>query len=264
MRWYRGDCHVHSHLSDGGELTPAQVAAAARTLGLDFIAATEHNTRDNHDVWRALGDDELLVLLGQENTAGGDGHWLDVDGLTVAAHPHVPYPGGTMRMPLDRFDLVEVWNGAWRSDLWWQADNEAALAGWAASLITDVPRGRWRPAIGNSDMHKDGQLGIPHTVVQAADLSRDAVLGALRAGRSWIAGATTIDLTFTAGARLEIRGVPEGVVSLHTELGQVHEQQLPASGHGVVEVPISTAFVRAEVRHPGGDMAALTNPIVRR
>ena len=42
--WYRGDCHVHSVRSHGGELTPGQLAAAARASGLDFIAVTEHNT----------------------------------------------------------------------------------------------------------------------------------------------------------------------------------------------------------------------------
>ena len=28
--WYRGDCHVHSVASSGGELTPEQLAADAR------------------------------------------------------------------------------------------------------------------------------------------------------------------------------------------------------------------------------------------
>lgn len=44
--WYRGDCQVHSARSLGGELTPGQLAAAARGSGLDFIAITEHNTAD--------------------------------------------------------------------------------------------------------------------------------------------------------------------------------------------------------------------------
>ena len=41
--WYRGDCHVHSVCSNGGELTPAQLVAGARAAGLDFLATTEHN-----------------------------------------------------------------------------------------------------------------------------------------------------------------------------------------------------------------------------
>lgn len=30
--------------------------------------------------------------------------------------------------PYQGFDVVEVWNGQWSSDVPWQADNEAALA----------------------------------------------------------------------------------------------------------------------------------------
>jgi predicted metal-dependent phosphoesterase TrpH len=47
-RWYRGDCHVHTVHSNGGELTPQQLAAEAREAGLDFIATTEHNTSAAH------------------------------------------------------------------------------------------------------------------------------------------------------------------------------------------------------------------------
>jgi hypothetical protein len=66
--WYRGDCHVHSVRSHGGELTPGQLAAGARAGGLDFIATTEHNTTDMHGAWGRLAGDDLLVILGQEVT----------------------------------------------------------------------------------------------------------------------------------------------------------------------------------------------------
>jgi len=57
--WYRGDCHVHSLRSHGGELTPEQLAVAARAVGLDFIAITEHNTADTHGAWEPLAGDDL-------------------------------------------------------------------------------------------------------------------------------------------------------------------------------------------------------------
>lgn len=141
--WYRGDCHVHSARSQGGELTPEQLAAAARAGGLDFIAITEHNTADTHGAWGQLAGDDLLVILGQEVTTL-TGHWLalgigpgqvvewrygvrhgvigrylsqvrQAGGLCVAAHPHAPYPGGVFMYPFDGFDAVEVWNGLWSS-----------------------------------------------------------------------------------------------------------------------------------------------------
>ncbi|MFI7431614.1 CehA/McbA family metallohydrolase [Micromonospora sp. NPDC049836] len=311
--WYRGDCHVHSSRSNGGELTPEQLAAGARKSGLDFIAITEHNASDTHGVWGALAGDDLLVILGQEVTTR-TGHWLalgiepgqvvdwrygvrddvidrhldqvhHVGGLCVAAHPHAPYPTGTFMYPFRGFDVVEVWNGLWSSDLPWNADNAAALAEWGRGLAADIHRGQWRPAIGNSDTHLDDQIGIPHTVVLADELSTDAILAGIRAGHSWITDSATTEPSFTASAghrtagigerletrgeqalvRVAVRGVPSGTVTVHTERGVAHRESLPSSGSGVVECRTSaaeSAFVRVEVRHPGGQMAALTNPVI--
>ncbi|WP_199742271.1 CehA/McbA family metallohydrolase [Streptomyces triticirhizae] len=312
--WYRGDCHVHSTHSDGGELTLGELAAEARRLGLDFLATTEHASTATHGAWGRHAGDDLLVILGEEVTTR-DGHWLalglrphqtidarygagdaahdrhlaevhEAGGLCVAAHPHAPYPTGTLRHPYRGFDAVEVWNGQWASDLPWNADNEAALADWARALAADVPRGRWRPAIGDSDVHLRGQLGTPATVVYADELGVDAVLAGLRAGRCWIAESAAVGLTFTARAgdaeagvgerlatrgrvavaRAEVHGVPSGTVGLHTEAGPVHHAALPAEGSGAVEWAADArrpgAFVRVEVRHADGRMAALSNPIV--
>lgn len=311
--WYRGDCHVHSVLSNGGELTPEQLAAGARTAGLDFIATTEHNTADGHGAWGSLAGDDLLVIIGQEATSQ-TGHWLalginpgqvvdwryrvrddtigrhleqihQAGGLCVAAHPHAPYPSGVFMYPFEGFDAVEVWNGLWTSDEPWQADNEAALAEWGRSLAVDTCSERWRPAMGNSDTHLEGQIGTPHTVVLAEELSTDAVLAGIRAGRSWIAESATVELSLQVSAgdrsadiggrldtrgepavvRVEARGVPSGTVSFHTDRGKVHRESLPGNGSGTLEWRTSveeSAYVRIEVRHPSGHMAALTNPII--
>ena len=311
--WYRGDCHVHSARSNGGELTPERLAASARELGLDFIAVTEHNTCDTHDAFAALAGADLLVIPGQEVTTR-TGHWLAVGigpgqvvdwdygvrddaidrqvdqghragGLCVVAHPHAPYPAGTNMYPFDGFDVVEVWIGLWRSDLPWNADNEAARAEWGRGRAADIHRGRWRPAVGNSDVHLEGQLGTPHTVVLAESLSTDAILAGILAGRSWISGSATIDLSRVGSAgdrsagigdrlatrdgpaiiRMDVHGVPSGTVSLHTERGRVHREQLPGDGAGTVEwrtTATESGFVRVEIRHPDGQMAALTNPVI--
>ena len=312
--WYRGDCHVHSTHSHGGELTPDQLTAAARALGLDFLVATEHNTARSHEEWTRLGAaSDLLVVLGQE-VVTRTGHWLAlgiepgqlinadygvrddviaryladvhrVGGLCVAAHPHAPYPAGTFMYPYQGFDAVEVWNGPWTSDVPWQANNEAALAEWARSLAADIHQARWRPAIGNSDVHLAGQLGTPHTVVAADELTASSILAGIRAGRCWIAESAAVQMTFTvtaadrhaaigehlttngapALARAQVSGVPDGTVSFHTEKGVAHRSQLPATGSADVRWLTNSAesgFVRVEIRHPDGRMAALSNPII--
>ena len=311
--WYRGDCHVHSVRSHGGELTPGQLAAGARASGLDFIATTEHNTADMHGAWGRLAGDDLLVILGQEVTTQ-TGHWLalgidpgqevewrygirhgavgqhvdqvhQAGGLCVAAHPHAPYPGGVFMYPFHEFDAVEVWNGLWSSGQPWNADNDAALAEWGRGLAAGIRGGRWLPAIGSSDAHLEGQIGIPHTVVLADELSTDAILAGLsgrpqldrrRRRRRTVSSVSAADRVAGIGERLEtcgepavvravVGGVPSGTVSFHTDRGTVHRESLPGDGPGAVEWRTSaeeSAFVRVEVRHPGRHAAALTNPVI--
>lgn len=235
--WYRGDPHVHSARSHGGELTPGQLAAAARASGLDFIAVTEHNTADTHGAWGQLAGDDLLVILGQE-VVTQTGHWLALGtgpgqvvewrygvrhdvigrpvnqvrhagGLCVAAHPHAPYPGGVFMYPFDGFDAVEVWNGLWSSDRPWNADNDAAVAEWGRGLASGMRGRRWLPAIGSSDTHLEGQIAIPHTVVLADELSTSAVLAGIRAGNSWIAGSAAVSLSFQVHAGDRAAGIGE-------------------------------------------------------
>ncbi len=307
---------MHSaHTVDGG-LTPAQLATAARAAGLDFVATTGHNTADEHSAWRAYAHDaadpapDLLVILGQE-VVTRTGHWLALglpagqavdwrygvrDGvidaqkarvhesgaLCVAAHPHAPYASGVFMYPYDGFDLVEVWNGPWTSGQPWQADNEAAVAEWGRNLGAEVHDGRWRPAMGNSDLHFEGQFGT-HTVVLADALTTEAVLAGLRAGRSWVAGSSTMALSVTArsgdrtagvGDRLStdgepvqvsvaVSGVPGGVLSFHTERGTVHRESFGRSADIRWDTSAAeSAFVRVEVRHTDATMAALSNPII--
>jgi predicted metal-dependent phosphoesterase TrpH len=66
---------VHSVYSSGADLTPGQLATAAREAGLDFIATTEHNTSDAHGIWGPHAGDDLMVILGQE-VVTETGHWL--------------------------------------------------------------------------------------------------------------------------------------------------------------------------------------------
>ncbi|MEV4704338.1 CehA/McbA family metallohydrolase [Actinoplanes sp. NPDC049316] len=282
---------------------------AARRAGLDFVAVTEHNTADTHAEWAALAGDDLLVILGPEATTTTGlwlalglppGHVVDwrygvrddrideqvravhrAGGLCVVAHPHAPYPSGVFMFPFEGFDVIEVWNGLWASDLPWDADNEAALAEWGRHLGAGVRTGDWRPAMGNSDTHLRDQIAVPHTVVLAGERSADAILAAIRAGRSWIAGSPGIGLSFTvtaagrtedigatvktggrgAVARFVVDGVPSGTVRFVTDRGRVREAELPgeARWETTAEEP---AYVRVEVRHPDGRMAVLSNPIV--
>jgi hypothetical protein len=297
--WYRGDMHVHSVHSDGDWL-PEQIVARARENGLDFVVSTEHNTSSAAGVWGHHARDDLLVIDGEEVTTRNGhytalglppGTWIDwrhraVDGvfpsvieeihghgaLAVAAHPFAPFPGGRWKFGYAGLDAIEVWNGPWT------LDDEASLAVWDAML---VERREWIPAVGDSDSHKEGQvIGLPQNVVLADDLERGAILSAVKAGRLYVAESSSVSMTFEAsgggraagiGERLGagpdervtvsvgVDGVPSGVIRLVTDEGEVYEGPV---GTAVWRTRARVSpYVRAEVRHPDGTMAAFTNPI---
>jgi hypothetical protein len=314
--WYRGDCHLHSWYSDGRR-TPAEIGALARAAGLDFINTSEHNTHAGHAHWADVAGDDLLVMLGEEVTTR-NGHVVAVGtdpgtfvdwryrardnrygrfarqirragGLVVPAHPHATCIGCNWKFGFGEADAVEVWNGPYT------ADDEVSLADWDGMLAASVRDGRgWIPAMGSSDAHRDPDVvGRPQTVVLADDLTREAILDGIRAGRSYVAESSSVVLSFTAAGgrgrhagigerldvaadapvtvRLEVVGAPRCVVRLVTDQGVLHTAgPLPESGDGVVEwrtTPAYAAYVRAEVRHeaPAGPLpgppAAFTNPI---
>ncbi|MEU0008969.1 CehA/McbA family metallohydrolase [Streptomyces sp. NPDC006314] len=314
--WYRGDCHLHSWHSDGRR-SPDGIAARARAAGLDFINSSDHNTVAAHAHWAEAAGEDLLVLLGEEVTTRNghvlavgtepgtfvdwrhrarDHHWAHLarevrraGGLVVPAHPYADCLGCAWKFGFAEADAVEVWNGLWTPD------DEMALAAWDGLLVAPVREDRaWLPAMGASDAHRDPDaVGHPQTVVLADDLTREAILEGLRAGRSYVAESRTVSLTFTvttdgggqAGigerlaapadapvtVRLEASGAPRCTVRFVTDQGVPFTGgPLPVAGAGVVEwrtTAAHAAYVRAELRHETalgpvpGAMAAFTNPV---
>ncbi|MFP1626460.1 CehA/McbA family metallohydrolase [Streptomyces sp. 5K101] len=313
--WYRGDCHLHSWYSDGRR-TPAEIAALARAAGLDFINSSEHNTHSAHAHWADVAGDDLLILLGEEVTTrnghvvalGTDpgtfvdwryrardnrfGHYARAirraGGLVVPAHPHATCIGCNWKFGFGDADAVEVWNGPYTPD------DEVSLADWDSALAVAARSGkRWTPAMGNSDAHRHPDpIGTPQTVVLADDLTREAILAGIRAGRAYVAENKDVTVAFSAaggrgqhagiGGRLrvddddpvtvraEVAGVPGCTVRIVTDQGVLHTVPVPASGAGTVEWRTTAqyaTYVRAEVRHAPvvaglpGPLAAFTNPI---
>nr|WP_240529860.1 CehA/McbA family metallohydrolase [Streptomyces mangrovisoli] len=294
--WYRGDCHLHTVHSDGRR-QPSEVAAGARAAGLDFIVSTDHNTSSAHAVWGEYAGADLLIVTGEEVTTR-NGHWLALGlpagdwidwryrtrddafprfarqvrrggGLVVPAHMYCAYVACQWKFGFDDADATEVWTGPWTYD------DEHAVSTWDQKIGEAVRSGgRWIPAMGNSDAHSEPQvIGLPHNVVRADDLSTDAIMDGIRAGHSYLAESSAVQLTFTAtgngrqagigekltvpadapvDVRLDVKGVPNGTVRFLTDEGQMHQESLDAGGEGSVvwrTTASLAAYVRAEVRH---------------
>ena len=223
-RWYRGDLHCHSHHSDAsGSL--ADLAAAARSRGLDFLALTDHNTVSQNLQMAPEAGPDLLLIPGEEITTyyghanlWGLREWVDfrcreagtMNRIVARAHRqgalfsvNHPKEGGPAweYEGVTGFDCVEVWQGPW------ELSNHQSLAWWDGLL----QQGRRVAAVGGSDKHQppwpeqasSHRLGNPTTWVYAERLSSADVLRGIREGRAFI--SSDVD-----GPRLQLTAMVEG------------------------------------------------------
>ncbi len=216
-----GEMHSHSVHSDG-QFTVNQQGRRAEVMGLDFVALTDHNVTSGHSEFRdgpvsRLRGEELTTFHGHFCLYGVDRchPWHDrgrrvrtVDAIDAArasgamaslAHPNnfgAPVCVGCRfcegSVPLDRFDLIEVWYGAWAQrrteivktlDLWdrmWDAGlHPVAIAArdWHGFQQEDTP-----------------ELAFPLTAVQTDDRSEVGILAAIRAGRVFLSCGSAVKL----------------------------------------------------------------------
>ena len=202
----------------------------------------------------------------------------------VAAHPAVPMPGSAWEFGYHDVDALEVWNGRWN------VDDEVSLRIWHRLLRQN----RRIAAVVGSDSHGPHQpVGLPQTVVHAAELSASGLVAALRCGRSYIAESSdvTVELTaactngeetFTAGpgetlgippaapvtVSAAVIGAPGSRLALVTADGCAGAVGVGQSGTGGLAWTTTGAdalFIRAEVRRTARgripSMVALTNPV---
>lgn len=216
--WYRGELHAHTHHSDGRP-TPAELAAAARHYGLDFLALTDHFTTAGWEELEACAEGNLTVLRSLELT-GHRGHanlhglreWVDVfvdgpdrgwDINSVARAVHAQ--GGLFCV-----------NHAFSNELGWRyheldwslcdayeiyhhlegPNNAAQLTFWDGLLRA----GHRITGVAGTDSHDPHQgrhrLGQVVTMIGAPDLTPGGLLAGLKAGRAYVSLGP--ELTFTA------------------------------------------------------------------
>jgi hypothetical protein len=198
--WYRGEIHCHTYHSDG-DSRPHEIVALAESLGLDFLAITDHNVL-THQVELAQITTPLILIPGCEVTTyrghwniWGDHGWIDFrtleqDKMAAAVaearrrgyvlscnHPR-PHGPNWVFTEIDDFDSIEVWNGPWAYF------NATALAYWETKL-----RAGQRPtAVGGSDTHflrqeHPAKLGQPTNWIYCpGEPSAAALLDGLKRG----------------------------------------------------------------------------------
>lgn len=193
------DFHIHAAFGDGG-LPPWDIRREAARQGLDVIALANHNQVYSPWIYRRLfGTTTLpLLLMGEEVTAPKH-HILAVGvssvvpwsasaaatirdihargGVAIAAHPGGDTGKGYDEEALAMLDAVERTHpGMHRTD-----KNESEYADFYRRARRLNPR---VSAVGDSDFHFTGRIGLCQTYLLAREVSEAGVLDALRAGRT--------------------------------------------------------------------------------
>jgi hypothetical protein len=260
-RFFRGNLHTHSTLSDG-RLDPAETIALYRDAGYDFLALSEHFLERYG--WpiadtRAFRDDRFTTLIGAElhapalengeqwhvlavglpldfppNRSGEDGPALAARaraaGAFVAiAHPYWYNVSLVDALSLEAAHAVEVWNHGCgvevdRADSWSMAD-----------LLAE--RGRRLSACATDDAHcKIRDYHGAWVQVRAERLDPDALLAALLGGHYYSStgaelrdvrvSADTIRVTCSPARSIAVTGRGARGV-FRTELDGATEVELP-------------------------------------
>jgi hypothetical protein len=192
------DFHVHSSTWSDGALTPWGLVLDATHQGLDAIAVTGH--RQTQDArWARWFSEQIggpTVLIGEELpeiphhvVAVGIIETIDSSldvtaqiaeihrqgGVAIAAHPGEMFWKG-FEPVMDRLDGTEICHPA----IYSYADGQSIFARFAQRTPA--------AAIGSSDFHGFGRLGMCRTFVFARDTSADAIVDAIRSRRTVVYG----------------------------------------------------------------------------
>jgi hypothetical protein len=192
------DFHVHTFFGDGA-LPPWEIAAEARRRGLDVIALTNHNQMIAAHIGARLvgGASDVILLKGEEITAPnyhlvaiGIDHKIDWQqtaadaiaavhaqgGVAIAAHPGRQYDAYDARAMASLDGTEVVIPSSYRNPR-----AKAALVQFEQRVRRHNPG---VAAIGSSDFHHRSPLGLCRTYLIVSERSEQAVLDAIRRGRT--------------------------------------------------------------------------------
>jgi hypothetical protein len=239
-RFYAGDFHTHSR--DSGDARPSldELAAFARSRGLDFAEVSDHNTVSQLGsfVEAQARSPALLLLPGIEFTTY-DGH-ANAIGATRWFDHKIGQPGVTIQGAVDAIrasgalfsinhpalDLGDLCIGCgWHHTVDpTTVDAVEISTGKADALFGDATIAFWESlldagshaaAIGGSDDHRasleqdtfGSAIGEPTTMVFARELSAAALVAGVRSGRTVVkfAGASSAMIELSSSSPL-----PEG------------------------------------------------------
>jgi len=217
--WLRGNVHTHTTETDG-EYSIAETLDAYESAGHDYLAISDHDLLVDPDDYRAGTD--LTLLPAVEVTANGP-HVVHVgataavepradrqavvdeirgqDAIAIPAHPnwladYDHWPQHQLEGLTD-YHGIEIYNG----NIERSQGDALATARWDQLLSA----GKHVWAFGTDDAHAGVDIANAWTVVQVPERTPEAILDALRAGRSYVSTGVSIERIDVEGSTIELR-----------------------------------------------------------
>lgn len=274
-RWYKGNLHTHTTRSDG-QRSPEEAIGIYRAAGYDFLALTDHWT-----FGEPRAEEDFLLLSGCEydvgqNVRDGIYHIVGIgmetdpklergqavtaqslidsihaaDGLAILAHPAWSLNRAGEVARLTGLDGCEIFNST--SDLPW---NCRPYSG--AFLDELATWGQYPPCMAADDAHGyTGDQTRSWLMVRADELSRDAILAAIRRGDFYATQGPRFSVEQTEG-RLIVRSTPVQSIVFFTDSVWVPDRATCGDGvcEAVYELKSYERFVRIELTDAEGRSA---------
>lgn len=297
-RWYRGDFHAHSEMSDGFLSLERQLSLADEA-GLDFVAVTDHNLAPRSaPASRALvvPGIELTSMLGHANLlfieespfqslslvsmadSEGMNRIFRRRGGAISSINHAfssSHPFRFDGVELDLLDGLEIINNP--RFRYSAHANEMGLAAWNV-LLND---GRRTTGLAGSDNHFPPEFadrvtlgfsdtGVPSNYVYAEGCSNRALRDGVVAGHVLVTEGGCPEFVVGASKAGEVwRGEPvatlrlpeEGLVTEWVADGAIRKRQSGNVSRYDFAEEVPRLWLRGDIRRADGSLYGFTNPV---
>lgn len=183
------DLHVHTTYSKDSLITSKDLVYYAKKRGLNAVAVTDHNELDG--AYKIAKETDFLIIPGME-VSSADGHIVALNvheliprslsapetverihkagGVAIACHPYVYFKGCLREKVGSTFDAIETINA--RAFPFRRSVKKAEEAARRLGLS----------CVAGTDAHYGRQIGCAYTVIEAEELSVDAISRAIVKG----------------------------------------------------------------------------------
>jgi hypothetical protein len=293
LRWFKGNLHTHTIHSDG-DSSPEDVLSWYKRHGYNFISLTDHNTLTDPSPYRYFVDETFILIPGNEisdqaedkpihvlalglkdptlSPAGG----ADIEetiqnnvsairragAVPVLAHPNFGWAFGVEEMAaIKDCRLFEVLN----SHPIVNNQGGGGLPGTEEIWDILLSEGKEIYGIGTDDMHRLASYpGKSWVMVQAEELTEEAILGSLERGRFYVSTGVILDEYQVSGDKISIRIKPRGSAKFTTwfigrggTVLQTDDSETPEYSRTGGEQEM---YIRARIMDSNGHLA-LTQPV---